>query len=57
MNQLIEPHGGQLCELMVPDAKKKQFQKEALALLEKFPPSPYKESLELMVNYVIERKK
>lgn len=35
----------------------KQFQKEALALLEKFPPSPYKESLELMVNYVIERKK
>lgn len=35
----------------------KQFQKEALALLEKFPPSSYKESLELMVNYVIERKK
>ncbi|MDG3581026.1 polyprenyl synthetase family protein [Galbibacter pacificus] len=33
------------------------FQKEALALLSGFPPSPYKDSLELMVNYVIERKK
>ena len=38
-------------------AKMKEFQQEALKLLEAFPPSPYKESLELMVNYVIDRKK
>ena len=38
-------------------AKMKEFQQEALHLLEAFPPSPYKESLELMVNYVIDRKK
>lgn len=34
-----------------------QFQQEALSLIQNFPPSPYKDSLELMVNYVIERKK
>jgi octaprenyl-diphosphate synthase len=34
-----------------------QFQQEALALLKHFPNSVYKESLQLMVNYVIERKK
>ena len=33
------------------------YQEKALALLEKFPASPYKESLVLMVNYVIDRKK
>jgi len=33
------------------------FQKEALMLLEKYPNSPYREALTLMVNYVIERKK
>ncbi|MEL4307968.1 polyprenyl synthetase family protein [Joostella sp. CR20] len=33
------------------------FQKEALQLLNTFPDSEYKESLQLMVNYVIERKK
>lgn len=33
------------------------FQKEALLLLNDYPDSPYKASLELMVNYVIERKK
>jgi len=38
-------------------AKMKSYQQEALALLQKYPPSPYKESLELMVNYVIDRKK
>jgi octaprenyl-diphosphate synthase len=37
--------------------KMKNFQKEALALLNEYPDSPYKDSLELMVNYVIERKK
>ena len=35
----------------------KEFQQEALALLDEYPDSPYKDSLVLMVNYVIERKK
>lgn len=34
-----------------------QFQQEALHLLQDFPNSTYKESLILMINYVIERKK
>jgi octaprenyl-diphosphate synthase len=34
-----------------------EFQQEALVILEEYPSSPYRESLELMVNYVIERKK
>ncbi len=38
-------------------AKMKAFQKEALQLLDKYPQSPYKDSLVLMVNYVIERNK
>lgn len=33
------------------------YQKEALTLLQSFPESPYRTSLEIMVNYVIERKK
>jgi octaprenyl-diphosphate synthase len=37
--------------------KMKAFQKEALSILEQYPNSPYKKSLELMVNYVIDRKK
>lgn len=37
--------------------KMEAFQKEALQLLDNYPDSPYKESLILMVNYVIERKK
>jgi len=37
--------------------KMKQFQEEALLLLKNYPESPYKNSLELMVNYVIDRKK
>lgn len=35
----------------------KAYQEEALGLLQAYPASPYKDSLELMVNYVIERKK
>jgi len=38
-------------------AKMKQFQKEALQLLDNYPESEFKSSLILMVNYVIERKK
>ena len=33
------------------------FKDEALGLLEKYPDSPYKEALTLMVNYVVDRKK
>ena len=35
----------------------KAFQQEALEILREYPASPYRDSLELMVNYVIERKK
>lgn len=38
-------------------SRMKEFQKEALAILEEYPNSEYKDSLELMVNYVIDRKK
>lgn len=38
-------------------ARMKEFQREALCMLEDYPDSPYKDSLVLMVNYVIERKK
>ncbi len=38
-------------------AKMKVFQAEALELLHTYPQSDYRNSLELMVNYVIERKK
>ena len=38
-------------------SKMKQFQKEALELLQVYPESEYKTALELMVNYVIDRKK
>ncbi|WP_081211938.1 polyprenyl synthetase family protein [Salegentibacter sediminis] len=37
--------------------KMMEFQREALLILEDYPESTYKNSLELMVNYVIERKK
>lgn len=43
--------------LAFAEQKMTEFKLEALALLEHFPPSIYKESLELMVNYVTERKK
>jgi octaprenyl-diphosphate synthase len=38
-------------------SKMKDFQKEALQLLQPYPKSEFKDSLELMVNYVIDRKK
>ena len=38
-------------------SKMKEYQKMALVILKKYPDSTYKESLELMVNYVINRKK
>jgi octaprenyl-diphosphate synthase len=39
------------------EEKMEEFQQEALALIQNFPASTYKDSLILMVNYVIERKK
>ena len=38
-------------------SRMKDYQQQALAILQSYPNSPYKESLELMVNYVIDRKK
>lgn len=38
-------------------SKMKDYRSQALQLLEIYPASPYKDSLELMVNYVIDRKK
>jgi octaprenyl-diphosphate synthase len=35
----------------------KKYQNKALTILQKYPDSTYKDSLELMVNYVIDRKK
>ena len=35
----------------------KQYQSKALAILQQYPDSTFKDSLELMVNYVIDRKK
>ena len=51
--QFVKDNGG----LDYALAKMKEFQQEALALLNTYPDSEYKTSLELMVNYVINRKK
>ncbi len=42
--------------LTYAEGRMRDFRQQALALLETFPSSEYKSSLELMVNYVIERK-
>lgn len=51
--QFVKVNGG----LEYAIHKMKEFQQEALKLLEQYPDSEYKSSLELMVNYVIDRKK
>ena len=38
-------------------AKMEAYQKEALEILETYPASEYKDSLQTMINYVVERKK
>lgn len=43
--------------LAYAEKKMKAYQTQALAILDTFPASPYKDSLALMVNYVIDRKK
>lgn len=49
----VKKHNG----LEYAEKKMTTFRNEALSLLEKYPSSDYKDSLILMVNYVIERKK
>lgn len=49
----VKTQGG----LTYAENKMKEYQKEALEILQVYPQSEYKDSLELMVNYVIERKK
>ena len=51
--QFVKDNGG----LEYAISKMKELQQEALSLLDSYPESEYKTSLELMVNYVIERKK
>jgi octaprenyl-diphosphate synthase len=43
--------------LAYAEQKMVEFQKEALILIQDYPESVYKDSLTLMVNYVMERKK
>jgi RNA polymerase sigma-70 factor (ECF subfamily) len=59
LQQLIDglPEGYRMVFVMYAIEKMKAFQKEALSLLAQYPNSPYKTSLELMVNYGIDRKK
>jgi len=42
--------------LQYAEMKMQHYQQEALLILERFPKSVYRDSLELMVNYVIEEK-
>ena len=51
--QFVKSKGG----LEYAVTKMKEYKTKALFILEKYPDSPYKKSLELMVNYVIDRKK
>jgi len=49
----VKSHGG----IEYTIQKMKEYQQKALQILDKYPDNPAKESLKLMVNYVIERKK
>lgn len=49
----VKSQGG----LIYAENRMKEYQKEALEILQVYPQSEYKDSLQLMVNYVIERKK
>jgi len=51
--QLVKDTGG----LDYAVTKMKEFQQQAFNLIKDYPASPYKESLELMMTYVIDRKK
>lgn len=43
--------------MIYAERKMNQFKQEALQILKLFPKSLYKESLEIMINYVVDRKK
>ncbi len=51
--QFVKDKGG----LEYAESKMHAYQDEALQLLNTYPDSPYKEALQLMVNYVVDRKK
>ncbi|MFC0521724.1 polyprenyl synthetase family protein [Mesonia maritima] len=51
--QFVKDSGG----LRYAEEKMKAFQEEAFSMLKPYPDSPYKDSLLLMMNYVIDRKK
>jgi octaprenyl-diphosphate synthase len=51
--QFVKDQGG----LTYAESKMHAYQDEALKLLDTYPDSPYKEALQLMVNYVVDRKK
>ena len=51
--EFVKQHGG----IEYTYTKMTEFQQAALNILETYPDSPYKESLQTMVNYVIEREK
>lgn len=51
--QFVKTSGG----LEYAVQKMKAFQQEAFQILKPYPDSPFKDSLELMMNYVIDRKK
>ena len=51
--EFVKQHGG----IEYTYKKMTEYQKAALSILEPYPESPYKESLQTMVNYVIEREK
>ena len=49
----VKTNGG----LDYAEKQMKDYQQKALVILDTYPSSPYKDSLKLMVNYVIDRKK
>jgi len=51
--EFVKEHGG----IEYTYNKMTEYQKAALTILETYPDSPYKESLQTMVNYVIDREK
>ncbi len=49
----VKYHGG----LSYAEAKMHEFKEQAMAVLDAYPPSDYKDALRLMVSYVVDRKK
>ena len=51
--EFVKQNGG----IEYTNMKMKEFQQAALVILDTYPDSPYKESLQTMVSYVIDREK